>query len=106
MKKLIEYSKSVIWAMAKALFVLVMIMSFSQLANAEGGKHGQPDNSYITVPDGQCVTLAVAGIDLEDCELSPSSPQSGLQSWICPPDVDDEGNVIVICSDVEADDDS
>ena len=85
------------------IFIVVMLMAFSQLANAEGGKHGQPDNSYIVVPDGTCITIAVEGIDLEKCTLSPSSPHSGLQSWICPPPVVGD-EPIVVCSDVEVED--
>ena len=85
-----------------------MIMAFSQTANASAGgdMKGKPDNSFITVPDGTCVTLAVEGVDLEKCTLSPSSPQSGLQSWICPPELDSEtGETVIICATVNENED-
>ena len=87
------------------LAVVFLVMSFNVMASAGGGQEGKPNNSYVTVPDGTCITISVEGIDLEKCTLSPSSPQSGLQSWICPPpEPGDEP--FVVCSDVKLDDDN
>ena len=90
----------------KSVFILLVVFllaSFNVMASAGGGMEGKPDNSYVTVPDGTCITISVEGIDLEKCTLSPSSPQSGLQSWICPPpEVGDEP--VVVCSDVKVED--
>ena len=98
--------------MKKLLFVSLLISPFMAAesqdgANAGGGGMvGKPDNSFITVPDGTCVTLAIEGVDLEKCTLSPSSPQSGLQSWICPPELDSEtGETVVICATVNENED-
>ena len=87
------------------LLVVFMLASFNVMASAGGGQEGKPDNSYVTVPDGACITISVEGIDLEKCALSPSSPQSGLQSWICPP-ADPGDEPIVVCSDVKVEDES
>ena len=86
------------------LLVVFMLASFNVGASAGGGMEGKPDNSYITVDDGTCVTIVVAGVDLEKCSLSPSSPQSGLQIWICPPELDADGNITRVCSTVEVED--
>ena len=85
------------------LAVVFILASFNVLASAGGGMEGKPDNSYITVTDGACITISVEGIDLEKCTLSPSSPQSGLQSWICPPPAPGDEQVVV-CSDVKVED--
>ena len=88
------------------LAVVFILASFNVLASAGGGMEGKPDNSYITVTDGACITISVEGIDLEKCTLSPSSPQSGLQSWICPPELDSEtGETVVICATVNENED-
>lgn len=90
--------------MKKSILAILMLSPFMANASAGGGMEGKPDNSYVTVQDGTCVTISVEGIDLEKCTLSPSSPQSGLQSWICPPpEVGDEP--VVVCSGVEVEDD-
>lgn len=83
------------------LLMAMMVAPFVVTASAGGGMEGKPDNSYITVEDGTCVTLAVAGVDLVKCTLSPASPQSGLQVWICPPPVDENGDVTVVCADIK-----
>ena len=84
--------------------IMIMLLFTPFMANAEGGMNGKPDNSYIVVPDGTCITIAVEGIDLEKCTLSPSSPQSGLQSWICPPE-ELGSEPVVVCSTVTVKDD-
>ena len=63
---------------------------------AGGGKKGQPDLSPVEVPSESCVVIVPPGVDLETCTISPSSPQSGLQAWICPAD-----NVVVCDAVVE-----
>lgn len=87
------------------LILVVVFVFISPNVMAGGDQHGKPDNSYITVPDGTCVTIVVEGVDLEKCTLSEASPQSGLQAWICPPESDPVGDPIVICVDVNPEED-
>ena len=100
------------------LLLSFLLMSFNVTALASqdganaggGGQVSKPDLSYIVVEEGACVTIVVAGVDIEKCTLSEASPQSGLQAWICPPTVDYDGNTdtdeIVICNDATAEGDT
>lgn len=103
----------------KSLIIALIFLPFALMASQDGANAGgggmvnKPDLSYVVVEEGKCVTIVVAGIDLEKCELSEASPQSGLEAWICPPTADDDGNedtdTIVICNDSSSsveDDDS
>ena len=95
------------------LFMIALLCSPFMALASEGGGSGdgggmvnRPDLSYIIVEPGECVTLAVAGVDLEKCSISPASPQSGLEAWICPPPIDENGDEIVICNPAATDEDS
>ena len=95
----------------KLLMIALLVTPFMALAAHDGanagggGMVGKPDLSYIVVEEGKCVTIVVSGIDLEKCTLSPASPQSGLDAWICPPPIDENGDEIVICNPLPPEDD-
>ena len=66
MKKLIEASKPVILSLATALFVLVLIMAFAQLANASGGKEKNP---WQPIQDDETSSVFLpVGLDTDNCQ--------------------------------------
>lgn len=70
----------------KRIIVALLIMMVSTIAcsSAGGGMKGKPDLSPIVIDEENCAVIVVQGIDASKCIENPSSPQSGIESWICP----------------------